>query len=99
MITPMNNGQYPSERNPNPTQQLKEWIAIVEAESGEKVGIFQVDLGTEFDMAGFIRYLREHGIRKETSAPYSSVVIRTAVSVSKDMGFEFDYVRPLEGKV
>jgi hypothetical protein len=54
------------------TQQLKEWIAIVEAESGKKVGIFRVDLGTEFNKAGFIHYLREHGIRKETSALYSS---------------------------
>jgi hypothetical protein len=59
-------------RKSEAAQQIKEWIAIVEAESGEKVGIFRVDLGTEFDKAGFIRYLREHGIRKETSAPYSS---------------------------
>jgi hypothetical protein len=51
-------------RKSDAAQQVKEWITIVEAESGEKVGIFRVDLGTEFDKAGFIRYLRDMEFRR-----------------------------------
>ena len=51
--------------------RLKEWKALVENESGEKLGKFRTDNGGEFCGVALSTWLREKGVKHETTPPSS----------------------------
>jgi transposase InsO family protein len=52
-------------------EKFKEFKALVETQSEHKIKVFQSDNGGEYISKGFERFLRAHGIKKQTSTPYS----------------------------
>ncbi len=51
-------------------EKFKEFKALVETQSEHKMKVFQSDNGGEYISKGFERFLRAHGIEKQTSTPY-----------------------------
>ena len=49
--------------------KLKEFVASVTSETGEKIGILRIDNGGEYTSREFRRYLIENKIEHETSSP------------------------------
>ena len=47
-----------------------EWRALVENETGQKVGRLHTDVGGEYTSAEFERYLQKQGIEYQLTAPY-----------------------------
>jgi transposase InsO family protein len=63
---------FPLKKKSDAVAAFKEWIALVERESNEKVRIFRTDNGGEYTSDDFETYLKHEGIRHETTAPYTS---------------------------
>jgi transposase InsO family protein len=51
-------------------EKFKEFKALVETQSEHKIKVFRSDNGGEFISKGLRRFLKEHGIEKQTSTPY-----------------------------
>ena len=51
--------------------KFKEWLIMVENESGQKLKVFRTDNGGEYTSNEFEAFLKSKGIRHETSVPYS----------------------------
>ncbi len=51
-------------------EKFKEFKALVETQSEHKIKVFRSDNGGEYISKGFERFLRAHGIEKQTSTPY-----------------------------
>jgi transposase InsO family protein len=52
-------------------KKFKEFKALVETQSKHKSKVFGSNNGGEYISKGFKRFLRAHGIEKQTSTPYS----------------------------
>lgn len=52
-------------------EQIKELVLLMENLKGLKVKFFQSDNGTEFRNVEFDKFLRQHGISRRLSAPYT----------------------------
>ena len=50
---------------------FKEWRALVENQTDRKLKCLRSDNGGEFKSDEFITFFREHGIRREYTAPHS----------------------------
>jgi transposase InsO family protein len=62
---------YILERKSDAETNFREWKAEMFTQYDLKVKRFRTDGGGEFTSKRFLRYLRELGVRKETTAPYS----------------------------
>ena len=51
-------------------EKFKEFKALVETQSDHKIKVFRSDNGGDYISKGFRRFLKEHGIKKQTSTPY-----------------------------
>jgi hypothetical protein len=63
---------YPLKKKSDSVAAFKSWKAIVEKETGLKVGTYCMDNGGEFTSKDFKKYLREAGVKHKVTAPYSS---------------------------
>ena len=52
-------------------EKFREYRALLERETGRRIGRLRTDGGGEYISAQFLAYLREAGIVKETSTPYT----------------------------
>ena len=50
---------------------FKGWVSMIEKQQRRRIGYFRSDHGREFMSADFSAILEEHGITRETSAPYT----------------------------
>ena len=50
---------------------FKQWLAYVEKETGQKLRTYRTDNGGEFILKEWADFLKERGIRHQTSAPYT----------------------------
>jgi transposase InsO family protein len=51
-------------------ERFKEFKALVETQSEDKIKVFRSDNGGEYISKGFKLFLKAHGIEKQTSTPY-----------------------------
>ena len=56
-------------QKPDAEMRLKEWVAIVERESGHKSGRFRTDNGGEFTKQSLKDWLKLRGVRQEFTPP------------------------------
>eukprot|EP00253_Pinus_taeda_P035481 PITA_35481 len=85
-------------KNKNETfEEFKEFKALVENQTDKKITTLRSDNGGEYEYHPFVDFCKEHGIRKQLTAPYNSgqngVVERknrTLVEASKAMMFDQD---------
>jgi hypothetical protein len=52
-------------------EKFKEFKALAEKQSEHKIKVFRSDNGGEFISKGFRRFLKDHGIQRQTSTPYT----------------------------
>ena len=72
--------------------KFKEWLAMVEAETGKKLKKFRTDHGGEFMSGEFIAFCKEHGIKRQLTnahTPQQNGVVkrknRTIVEMARSM--------------
>ena len=51
--------------------RFREFIALVENQSGKKIKVLQSDNGGEYTSGGFVDFYSEAGIKREFTVPYN----------------------------
>jgi transposase InsO family protein len=63
---------YPSRTKDRVFTILKDWLAMVENQTDRKLKCLRSDNGGEYKSDEFVQFCREHGIKREFTAPHSA---------------------------
>lgn len=76
---------YPLKEKGEVFATFKEFKALVEAQSEEKIKVLRSDNGGEYMSKQFGEFLKQHGIERQTSAPYTPQQNRVAERMNRTL--------------